>query len=162
MAAPGTDIVSLDPTPGATGLVNRQQTAEGLSPFAGSSFSTAYVSGLAALLRERFPEAGPDEITDRIKATAHAPQSGHDEQIGAGVIDPVAALTDSTVPESGIGSVAFVEPEPAPEPDPLPRILAFAGAGALLVLAGGGWAIALAVRREPRPDVTVDAVDDTY
>lgn len=162
VAAPGTDIVSLDPTPGATGLVNRQLTAEGLSPFAGSSFSTAYVSGLAALLRERFPDAGPDEITDRIRATAHAPQSGHDEQIGAGVIDPVAALTDSTVPESGVGSVAFVEPTPPPEPDPLPRILAFSGAGLLLVLAGGGWAIALAVRRETRPEVTVDAVDDSY
>lgn len=162
VAAPGTDIVSLDPAPGATGLVNRQQTADGLSPFAGSSFSTAYVSGLAALLRERFPDAGPDEIMNRIKATSHAPQSGHDERTGAGVIDPVAALTDTTIPESGVGSVAFVEPEPDPGPDPLPTILAFSGAGLLLVLAGGGWAIALAVRRQPRPDVTVDAVDDTY
>lgn len=162
VAAPGTDVVSLDPSPGATGLVNRQQTAAGLSPYSGSSFSTAYVSGLVALVRERFPDAGPDEIMDRIRATAHAPQSGHDERIGAGVIDPVAALTDSTVPESGIGSVSFVEPAPPAEPDPLPRILAFSGAGLLLVFAGGGWAIALAVRREPKPDVTLNAVDDSY
>lgn len=162
VAAPGTDIVSLDPGPGATGLADRQQTSDGLSPYAGSSFSTAYVSGLAALLRERFPDAGPDEITDRIRATAHAPQSGHDERIGAGVIDPVAALTDSALPESGVGSVAFVEPAPPAKPDPLPRILALSGAGLLLVLAGAGWAIALAVRRDPRPEVTLDAVDDTY
>ena len=30
------------------------------------------------------------------------------------------------------------------------------------VLAGGGWATALAARRETRPEVTVDAVDDSY
>lgn len=162
VAAPGTGIVSLDPRPGRTGLVDRQQTADGLSPYAGTSFATAYVSGLAALLRERFPEAGPDEIIARIRATAHAPQSGRDETIGAGVIDPVAALTDTTVPESGVGSVAFVEPAPAAEPDPLPRILAFSGAGVLLVLAGAGWAVSLALRGDRRPDVTLDAVDDRY
>lgn len=162
VAAPGTDIVSLDPIPGGTGLVDRQQTADGFSPYAGTSFSTAYVSGLAALMRERFPDAGPDEIVARIKETAHAPQSGRDERVGSGAIDPVAALTDSTVPESGVGSVAFTEPEPTAEPDPLPRILAFSGAGLLLVLAGGGWAISLALRGDRRPEVTVDAVDDTY
>lgn len=162
VAAPGTDIVSLDPRPGGTGLVNRQQTADGLSPYTGTSFATAYVSGLAALLRERFPEAGPDEIVHRIRSTAHAPQSGRDEMIGSGVIDPVAALTDSTVPEPGVGSVAWAEPPPPAEPDPLPRILAFSGAGLLLVLAAGGWAISLALRGDRRPEVTVDAVDDTY
>ena len=49
--------------------------------------------GLAALLKQRFPDLTPAQIINRITATARHPGGGVDNYVGAGVIDPVAALT---------------------------------------------------------------------
>ena len=62
-------------------------------PIAGTSFSAAYVSGLAALVRQRFPELTAAQVMNRITATARHPGGGADNVVGAGVVDPVAALT---------------------------------------------------------------------
>ena len=51
------------------------------------------MSGLAALLKQRFPDLTPAQIINRITATARHPGGGVDNYVGAGVIDPVAALT---------------------------------------------------------------------
>ncbi len=51
------------------------------------------MSGLAALLKQRFPDLTPAQIINRITATARHPGGGVDNHVGAGVIDPVAALT---------------------------------------------------------------------
>jgi membrane-anchored mycosin MYCP len=89
-AAPAENITALgyDGNP-----VNALAGTDGPIPIAGTSFAAAYVSGLAALLRQRFPELTPAQIMNRITATARHPGGGVDNYVGAGVIDPVAALT---------------------------------------------------------------------
>ncbi len=89
-AAPAENIVALgyDGNP-----VNALQGQDGPIPISGTSFAAAYVSGLAALLKQRFPDLTPAQIINRITATARHPGGGVDNYVGAGVIDPVAALT---------------------------------------------------------------------
>jgi len=89
-AAPGDNIVAL----GYNGApVNALQGQDGPIPIAGTSFSAAYVSGIAALLRQRFPDLTAAQIVNRITATARHPGGGVDDVVGVGVVDPVAALT---------------------------------------------------------------------
>ncbi|KJX75907.1 type VII secretion-associated serine protease mycosin [Mycobacterium lepromatosis] len=80
--------------------VNALQDDEGSISIAGTSFAAAYVSGLAALLRQRFPDLTPTQIINRITATARHPGGGIDDVVGAGVINAVAALTWDVPPES--------------------------------------------------------------
>jgi membrane-anchored mycosin MYCP len=89
-AAPGENLTALgyDGQP-----VNAVADQDGPKPLFGTSFSVAYVSGLAALLKQRFPDLTAAQIINRITATARHPGGGVDNYIGAGVIDPVAALT---------------------------------------------------------------------
>jgi membrane-anchored mycosin MYCP len=88
--APGDNIIALgyDGNP-----VNALQGQDGPIPIAGTSFSAAYVSGVAALLRQRFPNLTAAQIINRLTATARHPGGGVDDVVGAGVVDPVAALT---------------------------------------------------------------------
>ena len=89
-AAPAENMLALgyDGNP-----VNALQGEDGPIPISGTSFAAAYVSGLAALLRQRFPDLTAAQIINRITATARHPGGGVDNYVGAGVIDPVAALT---------------------------------------------------------------------
>ena len=89
-AAPAENITALgyDGNP-----VNALQGEDGLLPINGTSFAAAYVSGLAALVRQRFPDLTPAQVINRITATARHPGGGVDNYVGAGVVDPVAALT---------------------------------------------------------------------
>ena len=77
VAAPGTDIVSLDSTPRRSGLVNAQRSDSGPVPLVGTSFSTPYVSGTVALVRARYPQLSAQQVIERITRTAHAPGTGH-------------------------------------------------------------------------------------
>lgn len=116
VAAPAEEIVAL----GYGGEpVNALEGREGPVPIAGTSFAAAYVSGLAALLRQRYPELTPAQIMNRITATARHPGGGVDNLVGAGVVDDVAALTWD-IP-SGPASVPFdVRRIPPPVVDPGP------------------------------------------
>ena len=60
----------------------------------GTSFAAPMVSGLAALIRSRWPDLSAAEVVNRIVKTAkdRGPQ-GRDSQYGFGMIDPTAALT---------------------------------------------------------------------
>jgi subtilisin family serine protease len=63
----------------------------------GTSFSAAYVSGIAALLLERNPALKPNEVRAILTSTAHdlgAP--GKDELFGYGQADAFAAATAAT------------------------------------------------------------------
>ena len=65
----------------------------------GSSEAAAVVSGVAALVRSRFPTEGVDDVVHRLTSTAAdrgAP--GRDPQYGFGIVNPVGALS---APESG-------------------------------------------------------------
>jgi len=146
-AAPAENIVALgyhgDP-------VNALQGKEGPVPIAGTSFAAAYVSGLAALLRQRFPDLTPIQIINRITATARHPGGGVDDLVGAGVINAVAALTWDIPP--GPGSAPFnVRRLPAPVippgPDHRPIMFVTLGVLGLALALAMGTLVARALRR---------------
>ena len=124
-AAPAENIIALgyDGKP-----VNALQGQDGPIPIAGTSFAAAYVSGLAALVKQRFPDLTPAQIINRITATARHPGGGVDNYVGAGVIDPVAALTWDIPPgpkrlpyKREAAAAAGVHPAARPGPDHLGR-----------------------------------------
>ncbi|GLZ30486.1 type VII secretion-associated serine protease [Lentzea sp. NBRC 105346] len=95
IAGPGEGIVTLDPK--GTGLTNANLNPENqqLAPIRGTSFASPYVAGVAALVRERFPELNARQVMYRLKATAQHPgnPNGRDNKIGHGMVNPIAALT---------------------------------------------------------------------
>lgn len=101
VAAPGTGIESLGP--GGGGLINGVGAPERFVPVGGASFAAAYVAGVAALLRSRYPNETPAQISARLQASAHAPARGIDNAVGAGVVDPLRALSYRTPPEPPAG-----------------------------------------------------------
>lgn len=165
VAAPGTDVVSLDPVPGSAGLTSftvdeRRQPAR----IQGTSFATPYVAGLAALVRQRFPHLNAREVMRRIELTAvQSPGvDGRHDHLGHGMIDPVAALTAVLPSEHGATPAA---PQPGtlggltaqPRRDPLPTRVAIIGSGTgLLVLAVTGFLVHVVhrARRRPTPPPT--------
>lgn len=158
VAAPGRAITSLDSTPGGTGLVDTEHGDDGPLTIDGTSFSAAFVSGLAALVRSRFPDLTAAQVIDRIERTAHNPGAGRDDRVGYGLIDPVAALTAPLPPpaEQAVGIPrAIAAPTPDPGPDPVPRRVAIIGSIALPVLLAIGWAAAAPYRRA-RPERIID------
>jgi membrane-anchored mycosin MYCP len=142
VAAPGTDAVSL--AAGRPGLTSGIVDAHGqLRPLDGTSFAAPYVAGLAALVRERFPQLSARQVMRRIEQTAQhttGPRRRR-EDVGYGVIDPVAALTAVLPGEPGSargpGNPARLSGFPPPPPDnALPRTVALTGSAAALVLLG--------------------------
>lgn len=136
LGAPGTAIVSLSPT--GRGVVDGVYGQNGLSPLAGSSFAAAYVSGVAALLRAKFPDLSRSAIEERMTATAHAPARGVNNVIGSGFIDPVAALTDSdpvSVPAAQASSGKLIIPAADRPADSTPGIAAAIGVGVVGLIA---------------------------
>lgn len=80
MAAPGVDI--LLPSPDKAYAVS-----------SGTSIATAYVSGIAALMIAKNPDADGEEIYEVLTGTARdLGDKGRDKEFGAGLADPVAAL----------------------------------------------------------------------
>lgn len=93
VAAPGEAVLSLNP--GHTGLANTYRSGSG-SAIAGTSYAAPVVSGLAALIRARFPDLSARQVMQRIEATAHRPPDGWNPYVGNGVIDPFAAISDGS------------------------------------------------------------------
>jgi len=80
IAAPGVDI--LVPAPGNAYTMST-----------GTSFASAYVSGVAALLAERKPDLTPDAAKNVLMSTAHdLGPKGRDPQFGAGLMDANRAI----------------------------------------------------------------------
>ncbi|MFF0542579.1 type VII secretion-associated serine protease mycosin [Nocardia thailandica] len=149
-AAVGRNIVSLDSKPGGVGLVDGVQTMQGVQPVDGTSFAAPYVAGLAALVRAKYPELTAAQVIERITRTAHAPGRGRDDAIGAGLIDPLAALT-AQLPADPIAAGAdrghpVAAPVIPPGPDPRPRRVAIIGALVLLTALGLGAAFGFPFR----------------
>lgn len=122
-------------------------------PFWGTSFSAAYVSGVAALVRAKYPQLTAYQVINRIMQTAHNPPAGVDNRVGYGLIDPVAALTFN-VPAGaplapGSQQRVITPAPPPPPPDHRARTVAvgFLGAIGVAVLAA---AIAARIRRALR------------
>ena len=142
VAAPGIGVVGLSPQSGTP--VNAHPPArpgDKPIPFWGTSFSAAYASGVAALVRAKFPTLSAHQVINRIVRTAHSPARGVDNRIGYGVVDPVAALTFAVLPGEVTapgGQSRVLSPPAAPTPaDHRSRnwaivIAVFIGVGAVL------------------------------
>ena len=89
VVAPGEDIVG--PAADSPGLVVGQ----------GTSFATAFVTGVAALVRSYLPGLTAQQVVQRIEATAdHPPGALPATGLGWGEVDPYAAVT-AVLPSSG-------------------------------------------------------------
>jgi membrane-anchored mycosin MYCP len=150
-AAPGVGIMGLSSQHG--GPVNAyppSRAGEPNTPFWGSSFSAAYVSGVAALVRAKYPDLSAHQVVNRILQTAHNPPRGVDNQVGYGVVDPVAALTFD-VPagprEASQAQTRVITPPPPPAaPDHRARNIAAIFAGGVFAAVLSAWLIARARR----------------
>jgi hypothetical protein len=80
IAAPGVDI--LVPAPGSLYVMS-----------SGTSFASAFVSGVAALMAERKPDLAPEAVKNILMSTAHhlGPKP-RDDQFGAGLLDANQAI----------------------------------------------------------------------
>ncbi|MEU4569660.1 S8 family serine peptidase [Micromonospora sp. NPDC023956] len=84
----------------------------------GTSDSAAIVSGVAALVRSRYPDLDAANVVNRLIRTADDEgRSGRDDQYGFGAVDPVAALR-GTVP--AVRGNPLVTRESATEPAEAP------------------------------------------
>ncbi len=151
IAAPGENIVSVSNADGgglANGLPNDHQQQIALS---GTSYAAGYVSGVAALVRSKYPGLTATQVVRRITATAHNGARAPSNVVGAGTLDPVAALTWELPADNAPGVTpakpVTVPPAPAPK-DTTPRTVALAGTAALAALVAAVGAIAaIAARR---------------
>ena len=106
-------------------------TAGQLAAINGTSFSAAYVSGLAALIRAKYPKLTAAQVIRRIEQTAHSPASLVDNRVGYGVVDALAALNNDVPLGPARGSETLsrplTPPPPPPPPDRRPMIVALVG-----------------------------------
>jgi membrane-anchored mycosin MYCP len=106
VAAPGEDIISIDP--GTSGGLTNELTEPGSNtppgPIQGTSFAAPYVAGVVALVRSKYPALTARQVMDRIESTAQHPSGtdGHNNQVGFGIINPVAALTAVIPGQNGV------------------------------------------------------------
>ena len=80
VAAPGENMVSLNP--GGSGLADALPVLGRAMPLSGTSYAAPVVSGLAALIRARFPTLTARQVMQRIEATAHGSHGGWDPVVG--------------------------------------------------------------------------------
>ncbi|MBW3085767.1 hypothetical protein KEM60_01976 [Austwickia sp. TVS 96-490-7B] len=118
MAAPGVEIISTNPYPGRGGQVSTLVTTRGVQKIQGTSFSAPYVAGVAALVRERYPQLTARQVAARILETAAGQRGpgGRNDFTGHGLLDPRAALTAVRPQEQGDA------PAPRPAPTAMERM----------------------------------------
>jgi type VII secretion-associated serine protease mycosin len=118
----------------APAVMTGAQAGGGYREVQGTSFSSALVAGVAALIRARWPDLSAGDVVNRLVATAQdAGAPGRDPVYGFGAVDPVAALTaqlagvpgnplDTTAHQgaSGFGTAPEYAPEQTAEPSEAP------------------------------------------
>ncbi|KOT58840.1 S8 family serine peptidase, partial [Streptomyces rimosus] len=61
----------------------------------GTSAASAFVSGAVALIRAAHPDLSPAQIKQLLTDTAQdAPEGGRNDELGAGMVDPAAAIKE--------------------------------------------------------------------
>lgn len=96
VAAPGVDIpmaLPVNDQAGDTYADFGPEIGNDILVGAGTSPACAYVAGVVALIRSANPALSPEQVAQILKSTAsHRPAEGRNDQIGNGIVDPVAAL----------------------------------------------------------------------
>ncbi|MDV6013094.1 type VII secretion-associated serine protease mycosin [Haloechinothrix sp. LS1_15] len=163
VAAPGTEIISLDPAEGAEHLANLTIEGGEAVELQGTSFAAPYVAGLAVLVRQMHPDLDAREVMHRIKHTAQHPgaHDGHDQFIGHGVVNPMAALTATVPEEEGITPASDVElasdvPQPG-GPHPMAVTVALSGSAGALAALGITLFVVHTVRRSRAKNASATA-----
>jgi membrane-anchored mycosin MYCP len=134
IAAPGTRISG--PAPAGRGFL--------FSEAGGTSFATAYVSGVAALIRSYDPALTPQQVRERIELTADHPADMWNSAVGHGIINPqraVGVLRPASQPAGVTPGRLDVRPVGQ---DPLREVTLIAG---WVTLAGAAIAVAILVIR---------------
>jgi membrane-anchored mycosin MYCP len=149
VAAAAENIVALGPSGEPVDALSGK---EGPVPIAGTSFAAAYVSGVAALIRQKFPDLTPAQIINRITASARHPGGGVNNEEGAGTMDAVAALTWDIPTGPSTAGVPFAvkplrPPVPVPQPDHGPITGVALGVVGLIAALGMGALTGRALRR---------------
>ena len=70
-------------------------------PVSGTSFSSPLVSGIAALVKARFPDISSDELREQLRLSSEnieADNPSHAEQLNGGLVNAEASLQTVTVP----------------------------------------------------------------
>jgi subtilisin family serine protease len=146
VAAPGEQLTAPMAVGGELGYVS------------GTSFAVALVSGVAALVRAEYPDLPAPAVIERIRGTAVPVAGRANDRIGAGVVDPLSALTSRAVglasddPPAGGGVAVQPRAVDGSPIDGLGTALAWTGglvAAAVLALVGGA-ALRTAGRRRGR------------
>lgn len=106
-----------------------------IRPFSGTSFAAPVVTGTAALLKQRYPQASPAEIRQRL-ANAADPNGG--------ALDPLAALTQTELEQASHHTVAV---EPAAQQNS-PAAQRGRQVGLVLALAAAVLALVYGARRQ--------------
>jgi type VII secretion-associated serine protease mycosin len=117
VAGPGLQIIG--PAPRGGGYVINQA--------GGTSFSAAYVSGVAALVRSYNPHLSQEEVVNRIEMTADHPPGGWDRIVGYGVVNPYRAVAAVLGDRAGAPAPNGAVLPPPPRADPFGRLKAIAG-----------------------------------
>jgi type VII secretion-associated serine protease mycosin len=147
LSAPGVNVLGAGPG-------GEYLDAEGTSPAA------ALVSGVAALIRSRYPELSPALVEQAlITAAARRPHGGYSTGTGFGEVDAMTALAAAARlatarPAPGLAPAArFPAPDPAPiqvvhrDAASIEGCTAAAGAGTLCCLTALGLGLGLALTR---------------
>nr|WP_161556624.1 S8 family serine peptidase [Micromonospora acroterricola] len=92
----GPEIVLAAPMESIIGPAPKAVSPNGYTVASGTSSAAAILSGVAALVRARYPDLDAANVINRLVKTARdAGPAGRDAQFGFGAVDPVAALTRS-------------------------------------------------------------------
>jgi subtilisin family serine protease len=100
VAAPGVDVMV--PAP-----------ADAYQLTTGTSVAAAHVSGVAALLLEKHPEADAQTILEVLTSSATRLGNKRDDKLGWGLVDPLAALTEL---DNRVTDLKVAAPATAPTP----------------------------------------------
>ena len=147
VGAPGEAVTSLSLT--GDGIVNSLDGQGNSARLSGTSYAAPVVSGIAALIRSRFPTLTARQVMQRIETTAHHPASGWDPIVGNGLVDALAAVsTDApppTTPQPHETPLPITQSTaPAPKTDRHAQKIALTGAAICLAVLGLALAAGIA------------------
>jgi type VII secretion-associated serine protease mycosin len=135
VAAPGVEIVSAD------------AAGHGYILGTGTSSSAAFVAGMSALIKARYPNLTPQEVKQALEEGAtHRPPDGRSSEVGTGVADAFGALrTAARINRAEHGGASVERPQPTT--GAAPRAAKDDGPDLVLiaVLSGGGTLILLSL-----------------